>query len=157
MTSGSALLLISNSLSNVARRTPATDELIATLRDRVKSKLVLGALDDRYLGEPVAGVRDTPDALGRESLAVQEEMLAAIGKPAGHLWLERKAGLFTPGNATVRFVGGPNPKATPGSGPSRESFSAVIAKAAGHPHEPASRLISWQRPPANGGAPQPWQ
>ncbi|MGE3914732.1 MAG: CHASE2 domain-containing protein [Hyphomicrobiaceae bacterium] len=127
------------------RRMPFTADLVASIR-RAKVPVVLGALDDRYLDDRNAGSR-----LELEGLAVQEDLLAEIGRPAGHLWLERKVGTLTPGNATIRFVGGPNPRQR--TGVARESFAAVVAKTAGYQHEPPNRVIAWQKPPRDAGTP----
>jgi adenylate cyclase len=113
----------------IERRTQHTDKLIAAFRD-VKSPLVLGAVDDRLKG------------LHPEGLAVQNEILAATGRETGHLILERKAGMLAAGDATLRLVATPYPPGNP-----RDSFSSVIARAAGANHEPRSQVISWLRAP----------
>jgi hypothetical protein len=124
------------------RMTSNTPALLDAIKD-LGSPTVLGGLDDRYQGKGPSA------AMMREGLRTQEEILAAAGRPAGHLWLERKSGvLATTVDMTVRLVG----ESFRGN-PKRESFSAVLAKAAGYMHEPATRDISWLTPPDGPGTP----
>lgn len=112
------------------RRTSEDQQLLAAIRD-AKTPIVLGSIDTRVL-------------VPRQSLAIQKEFLAAAGRPYGHFILERKTGLIAQRDSTVRLVGGRYPD---DNGP--DAFSAMLARAAGFKHEPANRIISWLRPPAD--------
>jgi adenylate cyclase len=125
------------------RATPHTDELLSAIRI-AGSPIVLGALDDRYS----TGNRQS-DRLTREGLLFQEDLLGKANRPVGHLWLERKQGLLaTTFDTTIRFVAESNLGT-----PARDSFSGVVAKAAGYHHTPPDGLISWQRPPGDVNVP----
>ena len=117
------------------RRTPYSAEFLAATK-RVKSPLVLGAVDDRISGLP------------KESLETQAEILAAIGRPVGHLLLEHKAGLLATGNDTIRYVAGPYRGLL-----RRDSLASMLARAAKYNHEPANRLIAWQLEPTDTSQP----
>ena len=113
------------------RRTPVTADFIAAAK-RVKSPLVLGAIDDRLAGLP------------RESLATQAEILREIDRPVGHLLLEHKVGFLASGNDTIRYLA-----ANYTGQPKRTSLANVLTQAAGYRYEPPNRQIAWQLPPGD--------
>ncbi|MDF0497338.1 CHASE2 domain-containing protein [Bradyrhizobium yuanmingense] len=121
---------------------PGDDDLIRAI-SIAKHPIVLGGIDDRY-------ARSNPDeaALTQEGILFQENFARASGVSIGHIWLEHKTGFFHKDDETVRYVAASNV-----GHPSRESFSYVLAKAAGYDHRPISRIIAWLRPPQDQTTP----
>ena len=111
------------------RKSSQDAALVAAIRT-AKAPVVLGAIDERIPNLPP------------QSLAIQDELLKSMGRPVGHLLLERKEGLLARSDSTVRLIGAPY------GSPPRDSFAAMLARAAGATHEPENRIISWQRSPA---------
>lgn len=139
------------------RRTRQDSKLAAALRE-ASSPIVLGSIDNR-----VPGIPD-------ESLAIQAEFLATVGRPYGHVMLARKDSLLLASDSVVRYIapmlsgnGDRQAGATPGGVRSAGSgsatsaaapglapvhaFSDVLAETAGFKSQSTSRIIAWQRPP----------
>jgi len=116
------------------RRTEHTEAMLAAIR-AAKSPIIMGAIDARL------------KSFGAEGLAAQEQILAAAGRPAGHLVLERKTGLLSEGAAVVRGVAGRLGL------DGHDSFSAELAHAGRTMHNPGSSTIAWLRPPVDTSQP----
>ena len=118
------------------RRTSQDEALLAAI-GAAHSPIVLGAIDNRDEGVP------------RRAFAIQAEFLQKANRPAGHLYLEEKAGGLSLGDQAVRRIAG----AWPSDGPSdtgRQAFSTVLAEVDGPKPEPRSQEISWLLPPWDG-------
>ena len=108
------------------RRTASDGELIKALRE-ARSPVVLAALDGRELRRP-------------EGLAIQSEILSAIGRPRGHVILATKRRDITDIESIVRAIAPPMSTDLP-------AFVDQIAAVAGVAHRPANGTISWLRQP----------
>jgi len=125
----------------VDRPSPEDGLLVAAIK-ATTVPIVWGTIDDRYVA------RSTRSRMLREMIRAQENFIAEAGCKAGHVWLEHRTGLMVQDSATIRYVG----ESQVGS-PSRDSFSAVIARTAGHPHEPSTTRIAWLRSPPDTATP----
>lgn len=137
------------------RFTSSDGRLIAAIK-AARQPVILGAIDVRAIG---AG----PDAAGRESLERQKALLAAMGRPYGHLMLERRRGFLADNDSTVRYIapaldyGNRVEKEPPGfttinghqSKQGIPPFVEVIAQQSGVIHIPANNVIAWLRSPSN--------
>ncbi len=113
---------------------PAGDAAFtAAVRDS-KTPIILGAFDER--GFP-----------REKEVAFQNQFLAKVHRPAGHIYFATEKNRLTLGDQAVRFIVPPSPLP-----PSRPSFTRLLAEVDGPKPEPATPLIHWMLPPAQGGA-----
>ena len=113
---------------------PKKDDVLAEAIRQSHAPVILGALDGRS-GET------------GEALAYQEAFIAKTDHPAGHLYFGAERDQLTLGDQAVRFLLPPSEEP-----PHRLPFAQLLAEVDGKKPEPASQLIYWRRPPANGGA-----
>ncbi|MFT0877853.1 CHASE2 domain-containing protein [Rhodopseudomonas sp. G2_2311] len=125
----------------VDRPSPEDALLVAATR-ATAVPMVWGTIDDRYVAS------STRPRMLREVIQAQENFIAQAGCKAGHVWLEHRTGLMVQDSATIRYVG----ESQVGS-PARDSFAAVTARMAGHPHEPSTTRIAWLRSPPDTATP----
>jgi len=125
----------------VDRPSPEDALLVAATR-ATTVPIVWGTIDDRYVAN------STRPRMLREVIQAQEDFIAQAGCKAGHVWLEHRTGLMVQDSATIRYVG----ESQVGS-PARDSFAAVIARMAGHPHQPSTTRIAWLRSPPDTATP----
>lgn len=120
------------------RRTRHDAHLIETIR-KAKAPVVLGSVDERIAGLPEDNVR------------IQNELLAAVGRPFGHLMIARKKQLLAAPDSVVRYIAPPNTgSAQPAGFQLRQAFVNELARAGGIEHKPPNLLIAWLRPPKDG-------
>ncbi|MGO9482979.1 MAG: CHASE2 domain-containing protein [Rhodomicrobium sp.] len=112
---------------------PQKDGALAEAIRQAHAPVVLGAADS-FRGESAEG------------MAYQEAFIARTGRPAGHLYFAAERNSLTLSDQAVRFMLPPSPEA-----PYRPAFAQLLADIDGKKPEPASPLIYWRRPPANGG------
>jgi adenylate cyclase len=113
---------------------PAKDDALAAAIREAHAPIVLGAIDER------AGA-------GPQSLAWQENFIARVRRPAGHLFFATEQDRLTLGDQAVRFM------VPPSTGPRpRPAFARLLADIDGKKAEPESPYIYWRLPPGRGGA-----
>jgi CHASE2 domain-containing sensor protein len=113
---------------------PASDAAFtAAIRD-AKTPIIIGAVDER--GAP-----------REKETAFQDKFLAAVKRPAGHIYFATEKNVLTLGDQAVRFM--VPPSTVP---PARPSFTRLLAEIDGPKPEPETPLVHWMMPPAQGGA-----
>ncbi len=112
---------------------PPKDASFADAVRDAKAPVILGAIDERGAPRP-------------EEAAFQQEFIAKTHRQAGHVFFATERNVLTLGDQAVRFMAPPSPKS-----PQRPSFTRLLAEVDGPKPEPASDLINWRLPPAQGG------
>lgn len=107
--------------------------LMLAIRD-AKSPIILGAIDKRA------------SSVKPSALKWQEDFLAKLGRPAGHLFFQRQPTRFSIGDDVVRFMLQPSE-----TNPGRQSFAMMLADIDGKKFEPKSPYIDWILPPQERG------
>jgi CHASE2 domain-containing sensor protein len=92
----------------------------------------------------VLGVLDERSRLSPEGEAFQSAFLAAANRPTGHLYYGEHRNPAVISDQVIREM------ADPHEYPERQSLAEVLARVGGTYRAPASRLISWLRPPQDG-------
>jgi CHASE2 domain-containing sensor protein len=105
----------------------------AAVRD-AKTPIILGAVDER--GFP-----------REKEVAYQQQFFDTVHRQAGHIYFATEKNVLTLGDQAVRFIVPPSPVA-----PSRLAFTRLLAEVDGPRPEPATPLVHWMLPPAQGGA-----
>lgn len=118
----------------------AKDDILIAAIQEARAPVIMGAIDERSLA---AADRFRP-ALERR-LAFQYDMLARIGRPAGHLYFGLEKAQLRIADQTIRIRGTPLPGSRISAG-----FTDLLADIDGVLPKPASRLISWLLPPSGG-------
>jgi adenylate cyclase len=113
---------------------PQKDQALVEAIKQAHTPIVLGAHDSRS-GETA------------EQLAYQEKFIADIGRPAGHFYFAPAADELALGDQAIRYLLPPSQDP-----PYRPALAQVLADLDGKKPQPASPLIYWRLPPANGGA-----
>jgi len=108
--------------------------LVQAIR-QARSPVIVGAIDRRAW-------RVKPRDLKR-----QEDFIARLGRPAGHLFFKHKEDRFSLSDDVVRFLSEPSPDKT-----KRKSLAQLLAEVSGRRFTPKSSYIDWQLPPEAQGA-----